>query len=66
MASFCFPPANSFAVVSVSRFAEYLPEFGWESIVLTVNSSKYRPQTLAIELDRDCIGSSRGAVRVMI
>ncbi|MCL0078842.1 glycosyltransferase, partial [Dehalococcoidia bacterium] len=49
--SFYFPPANSIAAVRIGKFAKYLPQFGWEPIVLTVNEVKGQPQTLPLEID---------------
>ena len=49
--SFLFPPANSIAAVRLGKFAKYLPQFGWEPIVLTADTTRDRPQTLAVEID---------------
>ncbi|MCL0096233.1 glycosyltransferase [Thermodesulfovibrionales bacterium] len=49
--SFRFPPLNNIAAVRIGKFAKYLPEFGWEPIVLTVNEMKGYPQTLPMEID---------------
>jgi len=49
--SFYFPPTNSIAAVRVGKFAKYLPEFGWEPIVLTADTAKDRPQTLPVEVN---------------
>ncbi len=49
--SFFFPPTNSIAAVRVGKFAKYLPQFGWEPVVLTADTSKDRPQTLPVETD---------------
>jgi glycosyltransferase involved in cell wall biosynthesis len=48
--SFYFPPTNSVAAVRVGKFAKYLPQFGWEPIVLTADTAKDRPQTLPVEM----------------
>jgi len=45
-----FPPANNIAAVRIGKFAKYLPEFGWEPIVLTNAVDKKRPQTLPVEV----------------
>lgn len=45
-----FPPANNIAAVVTGKFAKYLPEFGWEPIVLTNAIDKKRPQTLPVEV----------------
>ena len=39
--SFAFPPTNSIAAVRASKFAKYLPEFGWHPIILTVESGQF-------------------------
>ena len=49
--SFYFPPTNSIAAVRVGKFAKYLPEFGWEPIVLTADTAKDLPQTLPVETE---------------
>jgi glycosyltransferase involved in cell wall biosynthesis len=49
--SFYFPPANSVAAVRVGKFAKYLPQFGWEPVVLTADTSKDQPQGLPVEID---------------
>jgi len=50
MVSFNFPPTNSIGAVRVGKFAKYLPEFGWEPIVLTADRAKGQPQTLPLEI----------------
>ena len=50
--SFYFPPTNSVAAVRLGKFAKYLPQFGWEPIVLTADTAKDRPQTLPVEIDQ--------------
>ena len=49
--SFLFPPANAVGAVRVGKLAKYLPQFGWEPIVLTAKEVKERPQTLPVEID---------------
>ena len=49
--SYCFPPDNVVGAVRIGKFAKYLPEFGWEPVVLTVDGIKGLPKTLAIEID---------------
>ncbi len=39
--SFHFPPSSGAAVQRILKATEYLPEFGWDSIVLTAKSSAY-------------------------
>jgi hypothetical protein len=50
--SFFFPPANSIGAVRVGKMAKYLPDFGWEPIVLTVDKIRATPQTLPLEVDK--------------
>src|SRR5688572_290575 len=47
MLSYPFPPALSGGVFRILRFCKYLPEFGWEPIVLTPRTEAVHP----IELD---------------
>lgn len=49
--SFLFPPSNAIGAVRVGKFAKYLPQSGWEPIVLTAEEVKERPQTLPVEID---------------
>lgn len=49
--SFLFPPVNNMGAVRIGKFAKYLPQFGWEPIVLTVDRVKGQPQTLPVEVD---------------
>ena len=49
--SFYFPPTNSIASVRLGKFAKYLPQFGWEPIVLTANEVKGYSQNLPVEID---------------
>ena len=49
--SFYFPPTNSIAAVRTGKFAKYLPQFGWEPIVLTANEVKGYSQNLPVEID---------------
>ena len=50
--SFYFPPANTAGALRVGKFAKYLPEFGWEPVVLTANEVDGIPQTMPLETDR--------------
>jgi len=38
--SFWFPPTNMIGAARVGKFAKYLPEHGWEPVVLTVDKLK--------------------------
>jgi len=49
--SFNFPPTSNIAAVRVGKLAKYLPQFGWEPIVLTADNVKEWPQTLPVEID---------------
>ena len=49
--SFYFPPTNKIAAVRVGKFAKYLPQFGWQPIVLTADKVKGRSQDLPVEID---------------
>lgn len=49
--SFHFAPANTSGAVRIGKFTKYLPEFGWESIVLTADTVKTQPQTLPLGID---------------
>lgn len=49
--SFLFPPMNNIGALRIGKFAKYLPQFGWEPIVLTVNEAKGYSQTLPVEID---------------
>jgi len=53
--SFRFPPANTMGAVRIGKFAKYLPEFGWEPIILTVDRVKGLPQTLPVEVSESKI-----------
>ena len=48
--SFYFPPANNPGAIRIGKFAKYLPQFGWEPIVLTVDRVKGLPQNLPLEI----------------
>lgn len=53
--SFTFPPDNSIGAVRSGKFAKYLPEFGWEPVVLTIEGIKGLPKTLALEIDEKLV-----------
>jgi glycosyltransferase involved in cell wall biosynthesis len=50
--SYNFPPSNNSGSVRVGKMAKYLPQFGWEPIVLTAHKPKGVPQTLPVEIDQ--------------
>ena len=35
--AYFFPPFNTVGAIRAAKFAKYLPEYGWEPIVLTAN-----------------------------
>ncbi|MHB8104776.1 MAG: glycosyltransferase [Dehalococcoidales bacterium] len=49
--SFVFPPANTIGAVRIGKFAKYLPQFGWEPIILAADSTDRWPQTVPVEVD---------------
>jgi glycosyltransferase involved in cell wall biosynthesis len=53
--SYNFPPTTNSGSVRVGKLAKYLPEFGWEPIVLTVDKDRSVPQTLPVEIDEASI-----------
>jgi hypothetical protein len=48
--SFFFPPTNAIASVRLGKFAKYLPQFGWEPVVLTADQAKGYSQGLPLEI----------------
>jgi len=48
--SFAFPPTNTIAAVRLGKFAKYLPQFGWEPMVLTADEVKGYSQNLPVEI----------------
>lgn len=52
--SFFFPPTNAIGAIRVGKFAKYLPGFGWEPWVLTINPDLLNvPQDLPVEIPAD-------------
>jgi len=45
--SFEFPPANNPGALRISKFAQFLPEFGWEPTILTVEKRGELPLSLS-------------------
>lgn len=39
--TYYWPPSGSSAVQRIVKFTKYLPEFGWQPIILTVNKGQY-------------------------
>jgi len=78
MISYYFPPLGGIASVRAVKFARYLPEFGWDPVVITPrNGAYFRDPTLefderkivrtpSLEISRTAkrmIGSTRGDTR---
>jgi len=56
MISFWFPPTNIMGAVRIGKFAKYLPHYGWEPRVLTVDKVKRDiPVTLPVEVEESKI-----------
>lgn len=51
LVSFFFAPWNTIGAVRVSKLAKYLPDFGWEPMVLTAIPPLYAETTLPLEID---------------
>ena len=49
--SFYFPPVMSAGSVRIGKFAKYLPEYGWEPIVLTVEPKPKMIVGIPVEID---------------
>jgi len=50
--SYAFPPTNAIGALRVGKLVKYLPEFGWEPVVLTANIRQDVPQTLPVEINK--------------
>jgi glycosyltransferase involved in cell wall biosynthesis len=48
--SFYFPPMNAIGAVRISKFAKYLPQFGWQPLILTADDKKVKTSELSIEI----------------
>ena len=55
--TYYWPPAGGPGVQRVLKFAKYLPEFGWQPIILTVKNGEFPAidETLKKEIPEDCI-----------
>jgi hypothetical protein len=53
--SFFFPPFYNPGAVRMGKFAKYLPEFGWEPRVLTVDMPADASQVMSLEVDESYI-----------
>jgi len=58
MISYFFPPRGGSGVQRAFKFAKYLPEFGWEPIILTVSNLEKK------ELDLSLLEGSAGDMRI--
>jgi glycosyltransferase involved in cell wall biosynthesis len=54
--TYYWPPAGGPGVQRVLKFAKYLPEFGWQPIILTVQDGEYPAidESLVKEVPQDC------------
>jgi len=50
--SYAFSPVNAIGAVRISKLAKYLPEFGWQPVVLTADIVFFS-QTLPLEIDAE-------------
>jgi len=51
MISYYWPPAGGPGVQRVLKFVKYLPEFGWDPIILTVEDGEYQAIDKSLESD---------------
>ncbi len=51
MISHLFPPFGGIGTLRLAKLAKYLPQFGWEPVVLTAEIEAGAPQTLPVEID---------------
>jgi len=58
--TYYWPPSGGPGVQRVLKFCKYLPEFGWEPIVLTVKDGEYPNIDLSLEKEAESLG-----IRVM-
>lgn len=49
--SFYFPPIMSAASARIGKFAKYLPEYGWNPVILTVNPKEILAKGIPVEMD---------------
>lgn len=54
--TYYWPPAGGPGVQRVLKFAKYLPEFGWQPIILTVKNGEYPAidESLEVEIPDNC------------
>ncbi|MDA3871426.1 MAG: glycosyl transferase family 1, partial [Candidatus Marinimicrobia bacterium] len=55
--TYYWPPAGGPGVQRVLKFAKYLPQFGWQPIILTVKNGEYSAidESLIKEIPKECI-----------
>jgi glycosyltransferase involved in cell wall biosynthesis len=51
--AFDFPPAGGTSVIRAAKFARYLPEYGWEPVVVCSDVTWHRDDAMAAELPAD-------------
>jgi hypothetical protein len=49
--TYYWPPAGGPGVQRVLKFVKYLPQFGWEPVVLTVENGEYPAIDFSLEKD---------------
>jgi len=62
--TYYWPPAGGPGVQRVLKFAKYLPEFGWQPIILTVKNGEYPAidESLVNDVNPDCIIYKTGSI----
>ncbi|MBN2075687.1 MAG: glycosyltransferase [Dehalococcoidales bacterium] len=56
--SYFFPPENKIASLRIGKFAKYLPQFGWDPIILTAKKPIEFPASIPVETDNERIYST--------
>lgn len=56
--AYYFPPMGLSGVQRIAKFVKYLPEFGWEPVVLTVDPSGYFAFDASLAAEMDALGIS--------
>ena len=54
--TYYWPPSGGPGVQRVLKFCKYLPEFGWEQIVLTVKNGEYPNIDISLEKEAEELG----------
>ena len=54
--TYYWPPAGGPGVQRILKFVKYLPQFGWQPIILTVNDGDYpaHDESLLKEISKNC------------